>query len=186
MNEYLAKFTEAEGDSYAFDLRLRHGWCCKYAWSVPNEEALETIAALGPIIEIGAGTGYWAHLLRSLYKVNVLAYDKYPVSQKPNRYHKGAKAWTGVLPGRPVKAGKHPDRALMLCWPPYDTPMGYEALKAYKGSTVVYIGESAWGCTGDAAFHRLLDEEWTEQKHVRLPNYGGIHDTLTVYTRKSV
>lgn len=186
MNEYLKKFTEAKGDSYSFDLRLRHGWCQKYSWAIPNAEALEAIAAVGPIIEIGAGVGYWAHLLRSLYKVNILAYDKYPVGKKHNHYHNGAEAWTGVLPGRPVKAKKHADRALMLCWPPYSTPMGYEALKAYKGTTVVYIGEDAWGCTGDQDFHEELAAKWTETKHVNLPQYAGIHDSLTVHTRKSV
>jgi len=187
MNEYLTKFTEAKGDSYAFDLRLRHAWCVKYAWSVPSTEALETIAALGPVVEIGAGAGYWAYLLREM-GVDVLAYDVTPptAASKANHWHAETNTWTEVLQGNTDEAAKHPERTLFLCWPPYDTAMGVWALKAYKGNTVVYIGEDAWGCTGDKDFHEMLAAEWIETKHVRLPQYGGIHDSMTVYTRKSV
>lgn len=31
-----------------------------YSWAVPGPEAIDAIASRGPIIEIGAGTGYWA------------------------------------------------------------------------------------------------------------------------------
>jgi len=35
-----------------------------YAWSVPSPEALELIAAQGPLVEVGAGRGLWAELLQ--------------------------------------------------------------------------------------------------------------------------
>ncbi len=35
----------------------------KYSWALPNEELLTEIASRSPIIEIGAGNGYWASLL---------------------------------------------------------------------------------------------------------------------------
>ncbi|EKX39850.1 hypothetical protein GUITHDRAFT_143229 [Guillardia theta CCMP2712] len=52
-----------------------------YAWSVPCEEALRSIAQASPngILELGAGTGYWASLLRSR-GVPVVCYDRVPVS----------------------------------------------------------------------------------------------------------
>ena len=52
-----------------------------YAWSVPCEEALRSIAQASPngVLELGAGTGYWASLLRSR-GVPVACYDRVPVS----------------------------------------------------------------------------------------------------------
>ena len=137
-----------------------------------------------PIIEIGAGTGYWAHMLRSRYGINILAYDKRPLSRTKNGYHKDAKPWTGVLRGRPIKAKKYPGRALMLCWPPWASPMAAEALKAYTGNTVIYIGEGWGGCTGDREFHRLLDEQFELKADVDIPRWDCIHDWLNIYTRK--
>jgi hypothetical protein len=31
----------------------------KYGWAVPDALALQCIARVGPIVEIGAGKGYW-------------------------------------------------------------------------------------------------------------------------------
>jgi hypothetical protein len=47
----------------------------KYAWAIPNERALHILTSFSPLIEIGAGKGYWAALLR-LVEVDILAYDK--------------------------------------------------------------------------------------------------------------
>ena len=36
-------------------------WACRvYAFAVPHEPALAALAALGPLVEAGAGTGFWA------------------------------------------------------------------------------------------------------------------------------
>jgi len=46
----------------------------KYAWAIPNEKALMAISEFAPIIEMGAGAGYWARLLRDR-GVEIEAYD---------------------------------------------------------------------------------------------------------------
>ena len=50
--------------------------CKKYAWAIPDERALQILASFSPLIEIGAGRGYWARLLRD-QGVDILAFDKY-------------------------------------------------------------------------------------------------------------
>lgn len=150
----------------------RQDLVCKYAWAVPTQDALDVLAAHRPILEIGAGTGYWAYLLREHYGVDILAYDKHPPLTK----------WTGVLKGRPVKARKYPNRTLFLCWPPYSHPMATESLKYYQGQTVIYVGE--WNaCTADDEFHELLEAEWTQTQRVSLPNWIGIRDEMFVFER---
>lgn len=47
----------------------------KYAFAVPSERALAAIVALDPIVEMGAGTGYWARCLQAR-GADVLAYDE--------------------------------------------------------------------------------------------------------------
>lgn len=75
-------------------------WSCHlYAFAAPNERALAALAALGPVLEVGAGVGYWAHLLRER-GVSVVATDQLPTtecgSETVNQYHGRVPAWTNV------------------------------------------------------------------------------------------
>lgn len=154
----------------------------RYAWAVPNEAALETLSKLGPIVEIGAGTGYWASLLQAR-GVDIKPFDRYPPDKYPNHYHSQRHVWTHVLRGGPEKAATYPERTLLICWPPLNAPVAYEALSNYRGRTVVYIGEFG-GCTGDRKFHAALDRDFTQIETVNLPNWPNIHDRLMVWRRK--
>lgn len=154
----------------------------KYAWAVPNDAALAAIQAYNPVVEIGAGTGYWAALLQAR-GVSVVAYDLYPPAGDNNTFHTSRTTWTHVEKGGPEKAADHPDRALLLCWPPYNSPMAMECLNHYAGETVLYVGE--WGgCTADDGFHSQLERDFDVVKTVRIPCWPGIHDTLTVHKRR--
>jgi hypothetical protein len=161
--------------------RARHELVVKYAWAIPTGEAIAAIAAASPagVVEIGAGTGYWAGLLR-VAGVNVLAYDEAPYD---NIQAQGK--FSHVDLGGPEKAALWPSMTLFLCWPPYATPMALLCLDAYKGSTLAYVGEGAGGCNGDDSFHDTLSSEWTVETSVDLPQWDGIHDDLTIYRRKT-
>ena len=54
-----------------------------YSWGVPTEEALKAIIDVSPagVVEVGAGTGYWAMLLHTR-GVDIVAYDRTPVEGK--------------------------------------------------------------------------------------------------------
>lgn len=161
-------------------IRMRHELVMKYSWAVPTDEALDTIKrhSENGLVEIGAGTGYWAGLLRAR-GVDVVAYDLQPYDS-----YNADGQWSEVLRGGQSKVREHPDRTLFLCWPPYNRPMAREALRYYAGDTLVYIGEGYGGCTGDDRFHRQLNLHWSEVEDVGLPQWYGIHDGLMVYKRK--
>jgi len=53
----------------------------KYAWAIPDERALKICSEFGPIIEVGAGKGYWAWLLKQR-GVDIIAFDKYAYKEK--------------------------------------------------------------------------------------------------------
>ena len=73
---------------------------------------------------------------------------------------------------------------LFLCWPPYAAPMAADALAAYDGDTLIYVGEGAEGCTGDDRFREALAANWDEVADHRLVQWFGLHDWITVYRRR--
>lgn len=194
-NPYLLEFARQSTDTWsAAYYTNRHELVRRFAWGIPSHEALEKIVQVAPrIIEIGAGTGYWAMLL-SQYGCDVIAYDTEP--------HYNAQAANEYYPieiGGPEMAQQHSDRALFLCWPPYNEPMATDALLAYEGDTLLYIGEGMGGCTANDEFHGLLghgrwnwdtDEYevpssgWTLVETVDIPQWDSIHDNLSIYKRK--
>src|SRR5439155_6479476 len=95
------------------------------------------------------------------------------------------KPWTQIHRATAVAAAReHPDRALVLCWPPFDDDAAsYAALRAYRGEVVVYIGERDEGATGSVRFHRELALNWTLEKELDLPRWPRLRDRLMVYRR---
>lgn len=150
----------------------------EYAWAIPNYEAIATIVDHAPILEVGAGGGYWAHLCR-YFDCHVLSTDPEPW---PN-----AEAWYPVWKASAQDiAAEYPERTLLLVWPSYGESWATEALGMYGsagGETCIYVGEGRGGCTADDRFHQMLHEEWTLKETVAIPTYLGIHDRLEVWSR---
>jgi hypothetical protein len=148
----------------------------RYAWAIPNEAALEALGRHAPLVECGAGTGYWSALLRSR-GVDVAAYDLAP----------SRRAWTALERADSVAAARrHRDRALVLCWPPYDDDRAsYDVVRAYRGEMLIHIGERGEGTTGSVRFHRELALNWTLVEEVDLPHWPRLRDSLCVYRRNA-
>ena len=160
--------------------QLRQVLVARYAWAIPSQEAIDLLARHSPLIEVGAGTGYWAWLVRQA-GADILAFDRFPPPDPRNRWHAGVEPWSAVEPGGPDVASAHPDRTLFLCWPPEDEPFGEEALAAYRGETVVFIGEP--GRPGELT--PLLQEldRWDLLETADLPQWEGVRDRLFVLRR---
>lgn len=172
----------------------------EFSWAIPDKKAIEAIADMSPngVVEIGAGGGYWAKMLR-LAGVDVIAYDPEP---EPNTWH--TQVWDKVLRGDHTAVIGHADLTLLTVWPEYGATWSAEMLGLYDGSTVVYVGEGPGGCTGDDDFHTLLGDDMDccyenpEDCHcpappearftrlgdyVSIPQWYGLHDDLSIYTR---
>lgn len=170
----------------------------RYAWAICDPASLAFVAnhAQGRVVEIGAGRGYWAWQLAQL-GVDVVAYDLHPPDRGGNYYHSPRTAPDGrpsmepVIVYHPVRRGgapraaQHPDRTLLLCWPPYGGSIGWRALRAYTGHRVIFIGEDWGGCTADDRFFRVLARDWVEVATHQPVQWSGMHDQITVYDRKS-
>ena len=148
-----------------------------FAWAIPHDGALAVLDRYGPVLECGAGTGYWAALLRAL-GTNVAASD----------IASGSRQWTAVHSMPATDAVKaNPDRTLLLCWPPFDDDAaGYAALRVYRGDLFAYVGGGPDGPTGTVRFHRELALNWHPVEQAALPTWPGLRDRLVVYRRSAV
>jgi SAM-dependent methyltransferase len=182
-NPYLKAFLNVPELPSAYLLYVREVLAQVFAFAIPSEQALSTIAAYGPVLEVGAGTGYWAALLKAR-GVDVIAVDIQPVeSRDVSVLYK--RSFTTVLQADERVVRQYPERTLLLSWPPDRNPMPFAALDSYRGKHVIFIGESEFGCTADAPFHRLLEREWQLIDSVDIPRWNEANDWLQVYEGKS-
>jgi len=160
----------------------------RFAWAIPGEAALEALVRYAPLVEVGAGTGYWLALLQAR-GVDAIGYDLAPPGDgAANAYHEQARlTWTDVPQGSAVSAARrHSDRNLVLCWPPFDDDAAsYAALRAYRGAVAIHIGERD-GASGSVRFHRELALNWTAVEEIELPHWPRVDDRLVVYWRNRV
>jgi hypothetical protein len=114
-----------------------------YSYVYPSSIALRMLSALGPLVEVAAGTGYWAEKLRQL-GVDIVAYDQAPPDGETfNRYHARRATWMPVLEGDQTMLLKHPDRTLFVCWPPLYSSLD-DCLSYYDGQAVAYMGDNGF------------------------------------------
>lgn len=181
----------------------------RFGFATPTEEALEAIAAASPrgVVELGAGTGYWARLLYER-GVDVIAYDVSPPPSSDNQWFAGVTPWYPVAHDDGLVVSEHADRTLLLVWPTRDESWAARAAIEFHeagGRSLVYVGEGPGGPTGDDELHALLghydrclacayaladrpcvcgvDQLWELRETVELPHWDGLEDDLRVYKR---
>ena len=121
----------------------------RHACSIPNSIAIDFLADIGPLVEIGAGGGLWARRLAKR-DVDIVAYDTPNFDedyQDGGTVHTHASKLTevnwfdGMKRGDPSRATEHADRALLLSWPDISGGVRpHRAPELHRG-TVVTIGE---------------------------------------------
>lgn len=167
-------------------VELRDDLVSRYSWAIPTEEALRQIAGLSPIVEMGAGTGYWASLLKKM-GADIVAYDRAPpgslrsLVSACNPWHVGSKQHAKVLHGTPETLKEHSDKTLLLCWPPRG-PMARQCLKHWKGQNLVHIGEFG-GFTADLRLQDVVQREFRLVATIMLPRWPGVNDMMTIWRR---
>lgn len=182
----------------------------RYGFAVPSDEALTAIERCSPrgVVELGAGTGYWAHLLQQR-GIDVVAFDVEPAPSSQNTWFAGTQLWHPVHRGDHAVVDQHPVRTLLIVWPTKDEIWAATALERYHdagGECIAYVGEGPGGRTGDDVFHALLGEltvclqcehgsttspcicriepRWSRSQTVALPHWPGYHDDLHIYVRR--
>lgn len=185
----LTRELKSQGAPETDMINSREELICEYAFSIPYHTVLQRIAHYSPLVEIGAGNGYWAWCL-SQSGTDIIAYDsKPPMDAEPLDLFGGNRwfhdEWVPVTGAGAAEAGNHPDRSLFLAWPEPWSLMASEALYAYTaagGKTLVYIGDPA--SSGDDIFHETL-AKYRLVHSEKLWGWPGIGDSLFIYSLSS-
>tara|TARA_Y100000310_G_scaffold343663_1_gene452337 strand:- start:244 stop:819 length:576 start_codon:yes stop_codon:yes gene_type:complete len=156
----------------------RHECIDLYGWSVPSQDALDTIASLNKgdvLVDYGCGSGIWSAALEDR-GVEVWPYDPNP--HLPSQY-------VEVESFCPWDDWKDKHVSMLLSWPLYNDPMGVDALKDWVLKTtptyLFYVGESVGGCTGTTEMFDFIEQRFDPYMVVDIPTWPGIHDSLTIY-----
>ena len=179
----------------------------RHACNVPNSIAIDFLADIGPLVEIGAGGGLWARRLAKR-DVDIVAYDTPNFDedyQDGGTVHTHASKLTevnwfdGMKRGDPSRATEHADRALLLSWPDISGEGKYAltALQSYTGDTVVTIGEwhhqtfgdyapgaTVSGMSFSADFQAELEKTFDRRETVPLANWPMFDAALIHWKRK--
>jgi hypothetical protein len=182
-NPYLEEYCNCQQKLYDNEWNIssklyyyRNSLVFKYSWAIPDENALKIISKYSPIIEIGAGLGYWASLLNQA-GCDIICFDDGTWKNKRDKYYKVECRNEWVIP-------EYQNRTLFLCWPPYDNDMAYTALRLYQGETLIFVGEGYGGCTGNDRFFKELKSFWELSEDIYIPQWDGLRDCLYIYNRK--
>ena len=181
----------------------------KYSWSIPTEDSMRAIVGLGPLLEVGGGTGYWASLVRARGG-DIKCFNSSAWVSDFNDKESGAMGQCGlresetfgeVLEGGPEVIRQHQDRTLVLMWPDYNGcgSFGLECLEAYEGEYLVLIGEWQGRSFGSytaglqesgqsfaKGFQEQVAAVYRESQVFRLPNWPLFADCVAIYKRKSL
>jgi hypothetical protein len=162
-----------------------------FAWAIPTEKALHLITSFSPILEIGAGKGYWSYLLRKR-GVSIRSFDR-----QPNSSH----SWTLVEKGTPSTIFESPDvgarayNTLLLCYPDEDSELSVESMDCFEGDYIIHIGElittgtlarypqSPFGRTTSSSFQIDLLNHFHCIACLPLPSFPFCYDHITVWKR---
>ena len=161
-----------------------------YAYAVPNDAAMTALKAYcTKVVEVGAGTGYWAAYMQAS-GIAIDAYDIAPPSSssgdgKSNEYHGKTITFAAVNRGGVSVASASDADTLFLCYPPPDDEMALECLTRFRGKLIAYVGE--WqGVTANAAFEDALLAGFDLLARVELPCFANQAAYLFLWQRGPV
>jgi hypothetical protein len=159
----------------------RDRFICDFGFSIPTAEALAAVAALSPLVEIGAGTGLWSALLRR-HGADIIATDVAPAGRLNNyRFVTASHAPTEQLAAK-TAVRRYYDRNAFCSWPSYDATWFRQALKAMRiGRAIAVVREDA---TGDETAWSYLEQSFQQEKMIEIPCWYGLHDVLEIWRKK--
>jgi hypothetical protein len=166
-----------------------------YAYAIPSPETIDWAVRFcegRPIVEVGAGRGYWANQL-SRAGLTVEAYEIEPPDKQENvsfpRTDGQADVWFPVDAVDSLSFDSRSGHVLFLCWPPgWDNPMASDTLAAFEragGNRLIYIGEPKGGKTGNDRFFDALAERWTlESTDSQFVSWWNLGDVAQGWVRR--
>ena len=170
-----------EIDDTLDEFKIREKFINRYGFAILTRGAIEEIRPYAPLLELGAGSGYWSYELQN-YGIDVIATD--PRTEMFRMFKDAGvkegrwpKSYTTIETINSVDAvRKYPDRNLLIVWPSLGDSWAADALRVFTGQVVVYMGEGAGDACAEDRFFDLLDQRFSDQVCVRMPHFWGLYD----------
>ena len=149
-----------------------------FGFAILTGSTVQMLREYSPILEVGAGTGYWTMELEKA-GTDIVATDP-----MPGMFFERAPIWTQVeMLGGAEAMEKHPGRNLMLCWPDRERWPG-EVLEECSSKYIIYVGEPRNGCTGNDRMFDLLESRYRLKERIEIPRFREIHDWVEIWRRR--
>ena len=174
-------------DSSKIMMELRNEYVHKYSWAILDQDSINKIAKfIGQMncLSCFSGNGYLESLINQqltdknqikLTDINILD-NRYTSVEQLSSFDA-------------VKKYNYP--VLFMSWPPQRShcegqPIAGMTLNLFFGTHLIYIGEPIGMSTADDVFFTLIDKYWQLEQKVEIKQWPGIHDSVFLYTRKTV
>lgn len=175
--------TQSTDPERAAELRLaRKPFTRTWGFSIPCAEAIGVLSRLGPLVEIGAGSGYWSALLRAA-GLDIVATD----AQAEGKVGYGFEAGR-FCPAEPLSGHEavraYPERDVFCSWPTEGSPWALAAVRGMAvGRRLALIGEPRGGITGTPGLHRYLETRFELLGTLAIPQFPRVRDAFHLYRR---
>lgn len=159
-----------------------------YGFSVLTREVVNRLAPYGPFLEVGAGTGYWSYELRRAGCISIATdiYEPGAAAVPDLRYpFRRLQGFVDVIATPAQEAVReHAEKTLLMVWPEAGEEWSYDALTAYAGGRLIYVGVPERGRPQDDRFHDEIEQGWRLETRIRIPRFPAYQDAVFVYSRK--
>lgn len=174
---------------------------------MPTDAAVETLCEYGPILEIGAGAGYWAHVL-SEAGCEILATDYLPPNivhdDLPDEYWDAVgtekyhfislqreeresyqRMWHTVQVADHSCVKSYPSHTILMCHPPAFDWTEEVLDYCHLGQQVAFVGEWFPGPDATPMFFKRLAEEWELVETFPVYDWASMHVGGYVFEKKA-
>jgi hypothetical protein len=176
-HEHGAHAGRIDHDADMRDWMTRKAVIRTHGFAIPCREALEAICSLSPILEVGAGSGYWTALIRKL-GCDAIASD---VVSRGWKVPHGRFAECLPLDGA-AAVKEYSDRNVLMIWPAAHGDWMVRSLQAmHTGQRLALISESS---CGNPEFYNYLKEVFEVEIRFPVPRWPGSGDYGLVAVRR--
>ena len=161
----------------------RQAYIRRWGFAIPCAEMIAALAGCGPMVEVGAGTGYLTAMLRAA-GCDVVATDVQTEGKIGYGFAAAAHAPVERL-GAAEAVAAYAERDVLCAWPTQDHEWAAEAARLIRPRrTLALIAEPPGGCTGTPDLYKLLAEDFELIETVEIPQFPKVDDRLTIHRRR--
>ena len=162
---------------------FRHLFVSVYSFAVPNNDVIKEIVKHSPLVEVGAGAGYWAYLITK-FGGEICATDSYEWERGKavSPIFTYRKMWYDIerLSAEETIA-VHPTKTPLLVWPYPNQTWADSVLTTTKSNVAIIVGEvGSAACTADPLLH---NKSWKVASTHKIWNWSDINDIVRIVVR---